>query len=80
VAEWELHPLTGRAHQLRYEMSRRVGPIWGDVLYGSQRSFPAGGIALRAMGLDFSRVPPADRWGLPSEIRLSAGLLERDGA
>ncbi len=31
---WELSPLTGRSHQLRYEMYRHGCPILGDVLYG----------------------------------------------
>lgn len=31
---WELQPVTGRSHQLRYEMYRHGCPILGDVLYG----------------------------------------------
>lgn len=33
---WELIPVTGRSHQLRYEMYRHGCPILGDHLYGSQ--------------------------------------------
>lgn len=70
VQRWELHPLTGRAHQLRYEMSRRIGPILGDALYGSKLSFERGGIALRAVELDFTAIAPATRHGLPERISL----------
>jgi tRNA pseudouridine32 synthase/23S rRNA pseudouridine746 synthase len=65
---WELHPLTGRAHQLRYEMGRRVGPLWGDALYGSKKDFPRPGIGLRAVRLDFGRI--ADRLGLPERLEV----------
>jgi tRNA pseudouridine32 synthase/23S rRNA pseudouridine746 synthase len=70
---WTLHPLTGRAHQLRYEMAKHAGPIAGDALYGSKREWPGGGIALRAVALDLSSVPEADRLGLPASLRV-AGL------
>ena len=32
---WELEPVTGRSHQLRFEMARHKVPICGDTLYGS---------------------------------------------
>lgn len=67
---WELHPVTGRPHQLRVEMAKRVGPIAGDVLYGAQPAVQKG-IALRAVSLDFSKV--ADRLSLPE--RIEAGPL-----
>lgn len=63
---WSLWPLTGRPHQLRFEMSRHGLPIWGDELYGSKKTWPGGGIALRAVELDFSAI--ADRAELPAVV------------
>lgn len=51
--DWRLQPLTGRAHQLRYEMAKHHCPIWGDTLYGSEHSWQQDGIALRALELHF---------------------------
>jgi RluA family pseudouridine synthase len=34
VAEMELHPLTGRTHQLRVQAAARGTPVLGDALYG----------------------------------------------
>jgi tRNA pseudouridine32 synthase / 23S rRNA pseudouridine746 synthase len=34
--KWELIPLTGRPHQLRFEMRKRGFPIVGDQLYGGE--------------------------------------------
>lgn len=66
--KWELQPLTGRSHQLRYEMARHGYPILGDTLYGADpRTEP--GIALRAVGLDFTQVPAENRLGLPALLR-----------
>jgi tRNA pseudouridine32 synthase/23S rRNA pseudouridine746 synthase len=64
---WLLKPVTGRAHQLRYELSRRGFPILGDVLYGAKKAWPVG-IALRAMKISF----PAEggEWGLPKELQI----------
>lgn len=61
--DWRLQPITGRAHQLRFELSRHKCAIFGDTLYGSTMPWPQG-IALRAIQLNF----PADfaeRWELP---------------
>ena len=35
----ELHPLTGRMHQLRVQSAWRGHPVLGDALYGSTRDF-----------------------------------------
>ncbi|MBY0458660.1 MAG: RluA family pseudouridine synthase [Gemmataceae bacterium] len=35
----ELHPLTGRMHQLRVQSAWREHPVLGDALYGSTRDF-----------------------------------------
>lgn len=68
---WRLQPLTGRAHQLRVELSRRGCPILGDRLYGSQRPYGAG-IALRAVALDFSASAAARALGLPERLQVEA--------
>ena len=71
---WTLHPKTGRAHQLRFQLSKAGFPIWGDRLYGSCHEFENQCIALRAVELDFSRVKGA-RLGLPQELRVE-GIWE----
>lgn len=38
---WTLKPLTGRSHQLRFQLYHRGFPIIGDSLYGSKIEFPA---------------------------------------
>lgn len=68
---WDLQPLTGRSHQLRYELSRHGLPILGDKLYGSAVDFGEDRIALRAYLLDFSRTPDFKSWGLPPTIEIS---------
>lgn len=69
---WELHPLTGRPHQLRYELSAHGFPIVGDALYGSKVSFTRPGIALRAVRIDFTKTPGAREFGLPATIEVAA--------
>lgn len=66
---WTLWPRTGRPHQLRLELARHGFAILGDTLYGSDRPWAAGGIALRSVALDFRGVPGEDRQGLPETIR-----------
>ncbi len=63
-----LHPLTGRPHQLRFEMAKHGFPIWGDTLYGAQQVFHESAIALRAVKLDFSKCPGHDLYGLPNQV------------
>jgi tRNA pseudouridine32 synthase/23S rRNA pseudouridine746 synthase len=65
---WALDPVTGRSHQLRYELSHRGYPILGDKLYGATKDFPAGGIALRCVCVDFVAAPGADALGLPAQV------------
>jgi tRNA pseudouridine32 synthase / 23S rRNA pseudouridine746 synthase len=64
VLEWRLNPVTGRAHQLRFELAKRECPILGDVLYGSKDTWSEPGIALRAVRIDFPE-DFASRWSLP---------------
>ena len=65
---WQLYPVTGKPHQLRFELSRRGFPILGDSLYGSSVSRSQQGIALEAFELDLSRI--SERLGLPEKIRI----------
>ncbi|MDY0058168.1 MAG: RNA pseudouridine synthase [Myxococcota bacterium] len=71
VLSWRLQPHTGRSHQLRYELARHGCPILGDTLYGAHLPWPPGGIALRAVALDLTTVPPGERLGLPARLELS---------
>ncbi len=82
----ELHPLTGRAHQLRVQLASRGRPIAGDTRYGAKTPVPAldGGrrIGLHAFALGFTHPThrqwlevfaqaPADWPGPPPGLRLS---------
>ena len=72
---WHLQPLTGRSHQLRYEMTRHGFPIDGDSLYASQMPVRLGaGISLRAFRLDFSSCQKRDRFEFPAEIQLPSSI------
>jgi tRNA pseudouridine32 synthase / 23S rRNA pseudouridine746 synthase len=66
---WRLEPITGRSHQLRYELSKHGFPIIGDKLYGSLHSIGDFKIMLSAVELIF----PKDeifKWGLPEKLVL----------
>lgn len=65
---WDLFPVTGKPHQLRFELSRRGFPIWGDTLYGSKIAWKQPGIALKAYELDLGKI--ADRMGLPERMQI----------
>lgn len=69
-SKWHLEPLTGRSHQLRYELSHHGFPIVGDKLYGSTLSFGENVIALRSIRLDFSGCSAAKQYELPEVISL----------
>lgn len=56
----ELHPLTGRRHQLRSQLAAHGCPIVGDRMYGARLPFPEG-IALHARELVFEH--PANGGG-----------------
>ena len=64
---WELMPLTGRPHQLRFEMAQQGCPIVGDTLYGGESHSAPNQIFLRAIRLDFKDCGEA-RLGLPVVI------------
>ncbi len=65
---WELSPVTGRSHQLRYELFRHGMPIIGDSLYGSPVKFDQEGIALRSFEIDFSKTKNFQEFSLPEKI------------
>ena len=73
VLRWSLKPLTGRPHQLRFELYQRGSPILGDALYGAQKPWTQTGIALRVFELDFAECAGAVSLGLPAHVRV-AGL------
>ncbi len=61
---WRLNPVTGRPHQLRYELFKHQCPILGDSLYGSKRTWAQGGIALRSLKIDLP-TELQEKWALP---------------
>lgn len=70
---WDLEPVTGRSHQLRFDLSRHGFPIVGDKLYGSKILWASNdSIALRAYKIDFSLATGADALGLPAKIHVQA--------
>ncbi len=68
--KWQLNPQTGRPHQLRYELSKHGFPILGDTLYGSKAVWPAGGIALRSVAIEFLKPQELTDWALPTILTL----------
>jgi len=70
---WHLQPITGRAHQLRYEMSRHGFPIDGDDLYGSKSAAKnTPGIDLCAFHLNFSQCTNHSNFNIPDTLELSS--------
>ncbi|MGZ3722937.1 MAG: pseudouridine synthase [Bdellovibrionales bacterium] len=76
--KWELVAVTGRPHQLRYELSHRGYPIVGDKLYGGVETNQKDWLALRAVELDLSELPEKDRLGLPPVCRAPSLELPAD--
>lgn len=72
--QWDLHPITGRSHQLRFDLSRHGFTIVGDALYGSTVKLEKDVIALRSYQIDFSKAAKAKDFGLPSELTINADL------
>lgn len=67
-AAWvELHPLTGRTHQLRVHMAAIGHPIVGDGKYGGQGSFLTGSIS-RKMHLHARRLVIEHPDGAPLDV------------
>jgi tRNA pseudouridine32 synthase / 23S rRNA pseudouridine746 synthase len=67
---WILQPVTGRSHQLRYELAKHECPIVGDSLYGAKTAFPHG-IALQAARMEFKDANLQKAFGLPTQLALS---------
>lgn len=65
-SRWELYPISGRSHQLRYELAKHCGPIWGDKLYGATQVFAPDSIALSCVELDLGAI--SERLGMPAKI------------
>lgn len=83
---WELVPVTGRPHQLRFEMYKHGFSILGDVLYGGKEAKPnADGaaatrqdwIGLRAVSLNLQQIAPDQRFGLPPVLTVDPLELPR---
>lgn len=73
---WSLKPITGRAHQLRFDLSRKGFPILGDELYGGQSIDQEDKIFLRARELHFSEASFCQKWKLPQKVSVE-GLFVR---
>ena len=69
---WELEPVTGRSHQLRYELFRHHHPIVGDQLYGSNEIWKEQGIALKSFKIDFKNVVNRQKFLLPETIEVNS--------
>ena len=69
IFHWEMTPITGRSHQLRFELFRHGHPIIGDTLYSSNESFGVG-IALRAFKIDFTKAPNHEKFNLPDYLEI----------
>lgn len=67
---WRLNPITGRPHQLRFELTKHHCPILGDTLYGSKITWPAGGIALRSVKIQWP-AEFAEKWHLPLSFEVA---------
>lgn len=70
IYHWELNPVTGRSHQLRFELFRHHHPIVGDELYSSDSPFNGPGIALRAFKIDFTNTKNSKMFSLPDVIEI----------
>ena len=68
---WHLNPITGRSHQLRFELFRHGHPIIGDELYGSKEKFMKGGIALRAFSINFEKIDERLKFGLAEKFLIA---------
>jgi 23S rRNA pseudouridine1911/1915/1917 synthase len=68
----EIHPETGRKHQIRLQLSLHGYPILGDRKYGSRRPFPLG-IALHSRSLRFDHPISKERIELIAPVPESWG-------
>lgn len=70
IFHWEMNPVTGRSHQLRFELFRHGHPILGDALYSSDAPFSEPGIALRAFKIDFTQTKNSKNFSLPDILEI----------
>lgn len=70
VFHWELNPITGRSHQLRFELFHHNHPILGDELYSSDKKFTEAGVALRSFKIDFSKTKNSKEFFLPDILEI----------
>ena len=79
VSEWELHPITGRAHQLRFEMQSHGVPVFGDTLYSSKYKGLNNGIALQCDGFSLfdDAINQAKKIDFPSSFMLPEILKQQ---
>ena len=76
--KWELVAVTGRSHQLRFEMSQHGFPILGDCLYGGDQARLENWLALRAVEFNLSAIATQERLGLPEICRATPLILPAD--
>jgi len=70
IFHWELSPVTGRSHQLRYELFRHGHPILGDELYSSPFKCIHAGIALKSFRINFKNAIDAHEFNLPEVLEI----------
>lgn len=69
--KWELFPVTGRSHQLRWELSRHGFPIIGDSLYGSKIDFGKDKIALQSIEVNFENAKKEiEKFDMPLKFKV----------
>lgn len=67
---WNLKPITGRSHQLRFDLFRKGYPILGDVLYSGEKIREENKIFLRAIKIEFFQSEFVKKWNLPQQIEV----------
>ncbi len=67
---WTLRPVTGRSHQLRFDLSRHGFPVQGDSLYGA-KPLLENEISLRSTSLEFKDATWAKKFNLPTVLTTS---------
>jgi tRNA pseudouridine32 synthase/23S rRNA pseudouridine746 synthase len=77
VSRWKLSPLTGRSHQLRYEMMKHQHTIIGDKLYGSQISYKENSIALLSYQIELPEKLTLPPFSLPKLLKLEADQINQ---
>lgn len=69
---WRLWAITGKPHQLRFEMSKQGFPILNDVLYGAKPQENIQGIALKCVRLEFTKCADYQEFKLPEFLQLES--------